>query len=58
MSVKLENTLKKKLTPSVIYKVKRGMGVLLMVFGIALMLKGFIPNEQLNIDDVMEKVEN
>lgn len=53
----LAKQLKKKLTPSVIYKVKRGMGVLLMVFGIALMLKGFIPKDQLNIDNVMEKVE-
>lgn len=54
----LAKQLKKKLTPSVIYKVKRGMGVLLMVFGIALMLKGFIPKDQLNIDDVIEKTEN
>lgn len=54
----LAKQLKKKLTPAVIYKVKRGMGVLLMVFGIALMLKGFIPKEQLNLDDVIEKTEN
>jgi len=53
----LAKQLKKKLTPSIIYKVKRGMGVLLMVFGIALMLKGFLPKEQLNIDNVMENVD-
>jgi threonine/homoserine/homoserine lactone efflux protein len=54
----LAKQLKKKLTPSVIFKVKRGMGILLMVFGVALMLKGFIPKEQLNIKNVIEKVEN
>jgi len=53
----LAKQLKKKLTPKVIYKVKRGMGVLLMVFGIALMLKGFLPKEKLNLDDVIEKTE-
>lgn len=54
----LAKQLKRKLTPTVIYKVKRGMGILLMVFGVALMLKGFLPKEKLNIDNVMEKVEN
>jgi len=54
----LAKQLKKKLTPAVIYKVKRGMGVLLMVFGVALMLKAFIPKEKLNIQNVIEQTEN
>ena len=53
----LAKQLKKKLTPSVIYKVKRGMGILLMVFGVALMLKGFLPKEKLNINSVIEHSE-
>lgn len=53
----LAKQLKRKLTPAVIYKVKRGMGILLMVFGIALMLKGFLPKEKLNIDHVIEQSE-
>ena len=53
----LAKQLKKKLTPTVIYKVKRGMGILLMVFGIALMLKGFLPKEKLNINSVIEQTE-
>ena len=53
----LAKQLKRKLTPTVIYKVKRGMGILLMVFGIALMLKGFLPKERLNIDNVIEQSE-
>lgn len=54
----LAKQLKRKLTPTVIYKVKRGMGILLMVFGVALMLKGFLPKEKLNLDRVIERSEN
>ena len=53
----LAKQLKKKLTPKVTYKVKRAMGVLLMIFGFVLILKGFIPKERLNFDQVIEKVE-
>ena len=51
----LAKQLKKKLTPQVTYKVKRSMGVLLMIFGIALILKGFIPKEKLNLNNVIEQ---
>ncbi|RXP54258.1 LysE family translocator [Lutibacter sp. HS1-25] len=51
----LAKQLKKKLTPAVIYKVKRGMGIVLMVFGLVLMLKGFIPKENLEINNMIEK---
>jgi len=51
----LAKQLKKKLTPAVIYKVKRGMGILLMVFGVALMLKGFIPKDTLHIENVIKQ---
>ncbi len=44
----LAKQLKNKLTPLVIYRIKRGMGVLLIVFGAALMLKGFIPKDQID----------
>jgi len=53
----LAKQLKKKLTPKVTYKIKRIMGVLLMIFGIALMVKGFLPKEKLNLKKVIEKVE-
>lgn len=51
----LAKQLKKKLTPLVIYKVKRGMGILLIVFGAILMLKAFIPQGEL--DNLIENVE-
>jgi threonine/homoserine/homoserine lactone efflux protein len=53
----LAKQLKKKLTPAVTYKVKRAMGILLMIFGVVLILKGFIPREKLNFKNVIEKVE-
>jgi len=52
----LAKQLKNKLTPTVIHKIKRGMGIALMVFGIALISKGFLPPEKMNIDAVFEKV--
>ena len=51
----LAKQLKKKLTPKITYKVKRIMGIILMVFGIVLILKGFIPKEQLNLKNVIEQ---
>lgn len=53
----LAKQLKRKLTPAVIFKVKRAMGILLMIFGVVLILKGFIPREKLNFKNVIEKVE-
>tara|TARA_R110001583_G_scaffold103863_3_gene251129 strand:- start:18591 stop:19265 length:675 start_codon:yes stop_codon:yes gene_type:complete len=53
----LAKQLKKKLTPKITYKVKRIMGIILMVFGIVLILKGFIPKEKMNLNSVIEQVE-
>lgn len=44
----LAKQLKSKMTPSVIYKIKKVMGIILIVCGVYLMLIGFIPNENLN----------
>ncbi|TMM30556.1 LysE family translocator [Polaribacter aestuariivivens] len=44
----LAKQLKSKMTPMVVYKVKKIMGILLIVFGFLLMLKGFIPNEKID----------
>lgn len=53
----LAKQLKKKLTPKITYKVKRIMGIILMVFGVVLILKGFIPKEKMNLNSVIEHVE-
>lgn len=44
----LAKKLKAKMTPVLIFRVKRIMGIILIVFGVFLILKGFIPNEQFN----------
>lgn len=53
----LAKKLKKKLTVNIIYRIKKTMGVLLIIFGVGLILKGFIPKEKLNIDNFIERVE-
>lgn len=53
----LAKQLRSKLTPVVIRKIKKGMGLALMVFGIVLLLKAFVPNEKINIDTIMEHVQ-
>ena len=53
----LAKQLKKYLTPKVTYKIKRAMGILLMIFGIVLILKGLMPKNKLNLKNVIEKVE-
>lgn len=55
IKILLAKQLRSKLTPLVIYKVKRGMGILLIVFGAIMMLKGFVPKEKL--DELISQVE-
>lgn len=55
--ITLAKQLKRHLTPRVTYKIKRAMGILLMIFGVVLILKGFIPKEKLNFKSVIEKTE-
>lgn len=44
----LAKQLKKRMTPLVIYRIKRIMGIILIVFGVILMLNGVFPKEQIN----------
>lgn len=53
----LAKQLKIKLTSLVILKIKRGMGIALMIFGLGLISKGFIPQEKMNIDTIIERVQ-
>ena len=52
----LAKELKKKMTSLVVFRVKRIMGVLLIVFGVGLMLKGFLPKDN-KIHTFLEHVE-
>ena len=44
----LAKQLKSKMTPSVIFRTKKIMGIILIVCGVFLMLQGFIPNEKMD----------
>jgi threonine/homoserine/homoserine lactone efflux protein len=56
IKILLAKQLKNKLTPVVIRKIKRGMGIALMIFGLVLAAKGLIPkNTMEKIDTVIEK---
>ncbi|MCK0130086.1 LysE family translocator [Flavobacteriaceae bacterium F08102] len=56
IKILLAKQLKNKLTPEVIRKIKRGMGVVLMIFGIVLASKGFWPQSTMDrIDHVIDQ---
>lgn len=58
LKILLAKQLKNKLTPNVIRKIKRGMGIALMVFGLFLAFQGFLPKETINkIDNAIENVK-
>ncbi len=44
----LAKKLKDKMTPALAFRIKRIMGIILIVCGVFLMLKGFIPTEKIN----------
>ncbi len=51
----LAKQLKRKLTPLVIFRIKRIMGILLIVFGAFFMMKSFLPKS--NINNLIEQVD-
>ncbi|MGX7667881.1 LysE family translocator [Flavobacterium pedocola] len=55
--VLLAKQLRRKLTPTNIIKVKKVSSVLLIIFGLALMLQGWFPEEKKFVKDTLEKIE-
>jgi len=56
IKILLAKQLKSKLTPIVIRKIKRGMGIALMIFGLVLAAKGFLPKKAMEkFDTKIEK---
>jgi threonine/homoserine/homoserine lactone efflux protein len=56
IKILLAKQLKNNLTPIVIRKIKRGMGIALMIFGLVLATKGFLPKKTMEkFDTVIEK---
>lgn len=54
----LAKQLKSKLTPSNILKIKKGISVILIVFGVALMAQGWFPKEKEMVKNAWEKIED
>jgi len=52
----LAKQLKKKLTPDRILKVKKLLGLILIICGLVLIIKGFLPKDKLNPQDLIEDI--
>jgi len=55
IKILIAKQLKNKLTPYLIYKVKREINVILMIFGFFLIIQGFFPKEKEIIKERLEK---
>jgi threonine/homoserine/homoserine lactone efflux protein len=53
----LAKQLKRKLTPERIHLIKKGLGVILVICGLVLITKGFLPKDKFNIEKGIEKIE-
>ena len=54
----LAKQLKTKLTPVNILKIKKGISVVMMIFGIVLITQGWFPEEKELVKKAFEKIEN
>lgn len=57
IKILLAKQLKRKLTFERIHLIKKGLGIILIVFGIVLIIKGFLPKDKFNIEKGIEKIE-
>ena len=53
----LAKQLKRKLTYKRISRIKKGLGIVLIICGLVLIIKGFLPKDQFNIEKGIEKME-
>ena len=56
LKIILAKQLKRKLTPNRILKVKKLLGLILIICGLVLIVKGFLPKDQLNPQDFIEDI--
>jgi threonine/homoserine/homoserine lactone efflux protein len=57
IKILLAKQLKSKMTPDNIYKIKRGISVVLMVFGMILITQGWFPKEKEMVKSAFQKIE-
>jgi len=53
----LAKQLKRKLTPKRIHFIKKGLGIILIICGLVMIIKGFLPKDRFNIEKGIEKIE-
>ena len=53
----LAKQLKRKLTIERIHLIKKGLGVILVICGLVLIIKGFLPKDKFNIEKGIEEIE-
>jgi len=52
----LAKQLKKRLTPKIILKIKKLLGIILLICGLLLISKGFLPKDKLNPQTIIEDI--
>ena len=57
IKIVLAKQLKNKMTPTNIYKIKRGISIVLMVFGLILIFQGWFPEEKQMVKNAFEKID-
>ena len=57
VKIVLAKQLKTKLTPVNILKIKKGISIVLMVFGIVLITQGWFPKEKLKLKHALERID-
>ena len=57
LKILLAKQLKRYLTQERIVLIKKGLGVVLVICGIVLIVKGFLPKDKFDIQDEIEKIE-
>ena len=58
IKIVLAKQLKTKMTPMNILKIKKGISVVLMIFGVVLMSQGFFPNEKEMVKKAFQKIDH
>jgi threonine/homoserine/homoserine lactone efflux protein len=57
IKIVLAKQLKTKMTPTNILKIKKGISIVLMVFGVVLITQGWFPKEKEKLKDVLERID-
>ncbi|WP_163398660.1 LysE family translocator [Flavobacterium fluviatile] len=57
LKIVLAKQLKSKMTPVNILKIKKGISIVLMVFGVVLMIQGWFPKEKEMVKNAFERIE-